>query len=823
MIHSERGGVALKRVHLSVPIAIGPDGKLPTEVRLFHRGINTTGKGDFLYDEKAAKLVMEEFRGHDVLAMIDLEHLSVAPGEVTGDARNFDPDARGWAKIEDRSVECWLHAIEWTADGAERLLSKKQRYLSPAIDTDEDNRVVRIHNIALTAMPATDSAPSLVASQRGQKKMNPKLLALLSGLRARFGRVKVLADGAEGKTSGGIKDAIAAAIEALTAADKAVGGGDMDAAIEAIKAAQEAVDAFETAAASVGAKDNAAAEADAEPAGAAPSDAMMRDLTKEVTLLRKSNEEGRRELETLRTERQARELEERRVLVATLVKLGCEKPHTAWEKSDGKTPKGSLLSMPIEELREKVKDLGGMPAAETMGHVRPREGTSVAMPSDRLVEISEYEQQRLRAVADREYKLLHRTDKPDYELSLVKYIDVKERQVRGASDHTTRRRLSRALNETDVVTDVRGLRFAPGFTQLLTSTPVQPIQEFGQASQRFLEEWRLEFIASLVSQPESWAESIGVMLGGQTLKDTYPVSFDVVRYMEKSASNAAAGQPQSGETTINKREFRAAKQAELRRIAYGDFAYVRSWNEAAAQMARARVFLRNELVTTLLEGGTDTSKTGYWLQTVERATGVDGQPFFSASHKVNPFDKTKTKLGGGATWGNYQSAAEPLGTPSTAVGYLTDEKVNLSMVPGLDGKLIGGDADTMLGPQILKESMRLLLTVQDLILAADVQTSATGKFGTIKNEHFMSGLTYIAGPELAGAAKTTADWYLLSMERIKRGMPPWVISENSAEELIVWDESSDFYKSTGLVKIESVVMTNVGFLYPHGIRLIKGS
>ena len=61
----------------------------------------------------------------------------------------------------------------------------------------------------------------------------------------------------------------------------------------------------------------------------------MRDLTKEVTLLRKSNEEGRRELETLRTERQARELEERRVLVATLVKLGRETPATAGEKSDG--------------------------------------------------------------------------------------------------------------------------------------------------------------------------------------------------------------------------------------------------------------------------------------------------------------------------------------------------------------------------------------------------------------------------------------------------------------------------------------------------------
>ena len=128
----------------------------------------------------------------------------------------------------------------------------------------------------------------------------------------------------------------------------------------------------------------------------------------------------------------------------------------------------------------------------------------------------------------------------------------------------------------------------------------------------------------------------------------------------------------------------------------------------------------------------------------------------------------------------------------------------------------------MMVPTVLDETSRLLLTVQDLILAADEQTSGTGKFGTVKNEHYQSGFTYSHCPELAGTG-ATADYYLISQERIAAGLVPWAIAEDSGEELLTWDESSDFYKDTDHIKVESKIYINGCLLWPHGIRLVKGA
>lgn len=146
---------------LTLAVAVETDGdKLPTEVRLFKAGENETEKGTFLFDEKAAELVMAAYQAHGVDRMFDLEHLS-----LDEDAPNFDPDARAWCKLEVRDGELWAVDISWTEDGARRLREKTQRYVSPAFATDDEDRVVKIINIALTALPATWQTPALVAAR----------------------------------------------------------------------------------------------------------------------------------------------------------------------------------------------------------------------------------------------------------------------------------------------------------------------------------------------------------------------------------------------------------------------------------------------------------------------------------------------------------------------------------------------------------------------------------------------------------------------------------------------------------------------------------
>jgi phage I-like protein len=142
----------------------------PREFRIFKSGTNETTKGVFVFDDEAAALVMSEFEQHMSDGaqglMIDLEHLS-----LDNDARNFDPDARGWAQLELRAGELWATAVQWTEDGARRLREKTQRFISPAFARDpETRRITKIINVAITALPATDQlTPLVAANQRGDQ------------------------------------------------------------------------------------------------------------------------------------------------------------------------------------------------------------------------------------------------------------------------------------------------------------------------------------------------------------------------------------------------------------------------------------------------------------------------------------------------------------------------------------------------------------------------------------------------------------------------------------------------------------------------------
>jgi hypothetical protein len=75
---------------------------------------------------------------------------------------------------------------------------------------------------------------------------------------------------------------------------------------------------------------------------------------------------------------------------------------------------------------------------------------------------------------------------------------------------------------------------------------------------------------------------------------------------------------------------------------------------------------------------------------------------------------------------------------------------------------------------------------------------------------------------LTGSA-STADWYLISRDTIAQGYTPWVIAEDGAEEILEWDQSSEHYKNTGFIKTESKLYVSAALLWPHGIRLEKGT
>src|SRR4051812_35017161 len=109
-------------VMLSLAVGDAP----PSEFRIFKAGWNPTMLGPLLFDALAAKTVMDAFSKHAADGMIDLEHLS-----LDAKSPNFDPDARGWYRLELRNGELWAVVLSWTDDGTARITEKRQRYTSP--------------------------------------------------------------------------------------------------------------------------------------------------------------------------------------------------------------------------------------------------------------------------------------------------------------------------------------------------------------------------------------------------------------------------------------------------------------------------------------------------------------------------------------------------------------------------------------------------------------------------------------------------------------------------------------------------------------------
>jgi len=735
---------------------------------------------------------------HGVDCMLDLEHLS-----LDQESNAYDPDARAWFQLEVRNGELWAVNVRWTDDGARRLREKTQRYISPAFSIDDEGRVTEIVNVALVAMPATHGTPALVAANRRprMKTLKDRKNELAARLSIAKQKIAKLADGEGDAPSGKFAAVQAAAMkagEALAALDGVAG---VDEAMGALDAALAAVKEFEDVAAAMGA---AAADAPATDAAEQqqmadkPAEEQQQMARKEAELIALRAEVARAKHEA-EVKRLTAEMEERTALKAKLVAMERETPATVELLND----------TPIEKLRERVRMFEKAPAMK-LGNVAPPTGSGVTGTGS-LIELSEYEVARVKAYAERkavELKSAGITPRDPNEV-VERYVGHREQQLRGAKTDEQVKRLGRRIEQGHVLLSREGRLVT------LATTPVKPIEEFGASSQRALEEFRMNYNMALAAEPKVWAEMLGdMMASGSVTKDTYPINLSATRYVKKTAQGAAAETSMNFDISVTKDEFYAGEEVELRRLVGGDFAHVQSWNRRAERMARARVYLRNALVTSILEAG----ESGYWGSSTEYATGIDGQPFFSASHKVHPRDPSK-KLRGVATWSNFQSSAVPLSAAN-----LTAEKVYAFQVADPTGHEFGFEYDTMLVPSSLNEVAKNLLTVQDIILDAanPIAGVSVNGFAGVRNPHYQSGMEVVRGPDLAGTS-TTADYYLISRAGIAAGLFPWVISEDGSEDLRTWDESSDFYKDTGLIKVTSHIFCAAVLLFPHAIRKVSGT
>jgi len=167
---------ALGLVDLFDGVGAGADAKAPpSEFRIFKRGVNSSVKGDFLFDDQAAELVMAAYAEHGVELTIDYDHHTLLTGS------GVKAISAGWFGLELRDGDLWACNVRWTPAATAHLEAGEYRYMSPLFNSDmQTGRIEKVLDVALTNTPALFDIDALVAASAhtntdGGDPMDPKL------------------------------------------------------------------------------------------------------------------------------------------------------------------------------------------------------------------------------------------------------------------------------------------------------------------------------------------------------------------------------------------------------------------------------------------------------------------------------------------------------------------------------------------------------------------------------------------------------------------------------------------------------------------------
>lgn len=291
-------------------------------------------------------------------------------------------------------------------------------------------------------------------------------------------------------------------------------------------------------------------------------------------------------------------------------------------------------------------------------------------------------------------------------------------------------------------------------------------------------------------QAQEWSTQIGDLFELGAPRVTFPIALMSTKYVETREAEGRFKTMQEKAFDLKVVEYDAGYEAKLMDLKTNVFAY-RKWSEIPNRFLIAEQRHINRNIATLLE---DMAQITPW----------DGLPFFSAVHKANPSgDPTNT-------WSNFQAVAADV----LDVSKITAEITAMQDARDENGEKMNVNPDTILVPTGKYQPLVVMLS-QQLILASGVATAPT-------SNPYLGKLNVVHIPELTD----TNDWYLVDSKLMsQQGVPPWISAKFRAPEdlgLRYFDESSDFFKNTGKIKVSSHLWYGFALLFPHAIRRVTG-
>ncbi len=313
--------------------------------------------------------------------------------------------------------------------------------------------------------------------------------------------------------------------------------------------------------------------------------------------------------------------------------------------------------------------------------------------------------------------------------------------------------------------------------QTLPATSEEAIRQFDE---RYL-------AAITAAAPPGWCAGFIDSVGAPRV--TFPMSLMSTKFNEtkEQASRFKTMAEQAFDLTVI--EYDAGYEAKLLDILTNTFAY-RNWGRAPAALADGEVKHVAKNLVTLLE---DSAQLSPW----------DGLSFFNDAHRSNPKEVIGTSQGRKNTWDNLQAT-----TLAPTLANIAAEMTLMRDVRDENGDKMGIEPNEIWLPTEKFQGTSDLLN--QAFLANGESNPMLGK---IKPVHV---------PDLTDVN----DWFLVDTTQFAKGVQPMIAAQYrdvGSLGLRQWDESSDFFKDTGKLKMSAHIWYGFKLIFPHAIRLIKGA
>lgn len=363
--------------------------------------------------------------------------------------------------------------------------------------------------------------------------------------------------------------------------------------------------------------------------------------------------------------------------------------------------------------------------------------------------------------------------------------------------------------------------------------PLNPLFVFDQlptTSAAAIREFNDRYLAAVgASMPNGWADTLGDLVPTDRPMVTFPVSQLRTLYQQTTGESRFKKLLEKS-FDVKTQEFDDGYEAKLMDLFLQVFAY-RNWQRAPERLVLAEEQHRHLQIAAILDG---TGTRGGAVGSVNDPGGVsrvcvDGQNFFSASHPANMTDPTvASPVTGATTWSNYQSVATNLlGSTATktvgpyALDNLQAEVTNMKRgVLDENGLVLGADPDTILCALDYEEPLKNFLATSRILAVNSGNTAAA-----TPDNFYMGRFNVIGCKEFTTVTGSTADWYLVDSKMLKKGIAPWVTLRQTVPQslaLRMYDESTDYFKDTGNIKMSSHIWYGFSLALPHAIRRIVG-